>query len=238
MNQWAALLLDTETTGFDEPEVIELAYMGPLFTPKGVGSIRAMRFKPNKEISLGAMAAHHIIMADLLNEPSWPGRWALPADLQSVRYLVGHNIDYDWRAIGSPDLKRVCTLALARRVWPLLDSHTLSALTYYLHPHPVARVMLNEAHSAATDVELLGSLLGVLWAKVGCPGTWEEFWQISERARIPERMTFGKHGPNDGKPGMLISELRKCDRGYVKWLLSGACDQVNDDPYLRQALTE
>ena len=43
----------------------------------------------------------------------------LPKDLQ---YLIGHNIDFDWQAVGQPDVKRICTLALARKVWPEADA--------------------------------------------------------------------------------------------------------------------
>src|SRR6185312_151297 len=145
-----ACLIDTETTGFDEPDVIELAWMGPLhvFSPPDAG-IEKMRFRPRKPISLGAMAVHHILDEDLAGEPEWPGSWTPPAD-----YIVAHSVDYDWKAIGQPNVKRICTLALSRRLWPDLDSHSLSALTYHFTDRREARELLKGAHGAATDVEL------------------------------------------------------------------------------------
>ena len=114
-----ATILDVETTGIDEPDVIELAWMGPIhaFTPPDQ-SIEQRRFKPRKPIALGAMAAHHIFDEELASEPEWSGSWMPPGE-----YLIGHNCDYDWKAIGSPPMKRICTLALSRRLWPDLDSH-------------------------------------------------------------------------------------------------------------------
>jgi len=139
----SAIILDTETTDTESPQVIELAYIqmqAPVSRDSDI--LVRRRFRPSKPISLGAMATHHIIPADLVDEPEWPGRWDLP---EGVQYLVGHNIDFDWHAIGSPNVKRICTLALARSVWPEIDSHRLSALMYYLYPHRMARELVREA---------------------------------------------------------------------------------------------
>jgi exodeoxyribonuclease X len=230
----AALILDTETTGTDAPDVIELAHMGPLASPLADAPVTLLNFKPSKPITLGALATHHIIEDDLTDFQLWSvDAFTLPA---GADYLVGHNIDFDWKAIGSPPkIKRICTLALARRIWPTIDSHRLEALIYYIYPHGLARSLVKVAHNAAADVGLCHRILGVIWDSVGRPETWEQFWQISEKARIPERIGFGKYGPKDGQPGMLISEMRRMDPGYVQWLLNNA-DQVKNDPYLQKAL--
>jgi len=231
-----SIILDVETTGIDEPEVIELAFMGPLDAPLSDASTIEYRYRPSKPITLGAMATHGIIEADLADcEPWSASAFTLPS---STQFLVGHGIDYDWKAIGSPDIRRICTLALARAAWPTLDSHKLSALIYHLYPHGMARELVKGAHNAAADVGLCYRVLGALWDVAGRPDTWERFWQISEKARVPKVMSFGKFGPKNGQPGMLISELRRKNPSYVRWLLSGACDQVNDDPYLQKALTQ
>lgn len=218
----AAFLIDTETTDTDNPEVIELAYMGPLYTPLTDAPVECLNFRPSKPISLGALATHHIIESDLKDYPVWPGRW-LP-DSAGVGYLVGHNCDFDWKAIGMPaGLKRICTLALARHVWPTIDSHRLEALIYHLYPHAMARELVKNAHNAAADVGLCYRVLAALWDAVGKPDTWERFWQISERARIPAIMPMGKH------KGMPIAHV---PNDYKRWLLK----QPDVDPYLAQAL--
>lgn len=224
-----ALILDTETTGFDEPEVIELAYMGPLDSPLDDANVppTCLRFKPSKPIALGAMATHHIIADDLTECDPWPADWKIPG---GAEYLIGHNVDYDWRAIGSPEVKRICTLALARRLWPSLDSHSLSALIYHLYPHKLARSMVRGAHSAGADVALTYALLCNLWKAAGFPA-WEKLWLISEDARVPTHFSWGKYS------GSEIKEIRRTDPSYISWCLSGKCDLVNDDPYMRKALT-
>lgn len=224
----SAIILDTETTDAESPEVIELAWLGPLLTPMGDARGTCIRFKPAKAISLGAMATHHIIDADLIDCPPWLG-WQVPAD---VVYLVGHKVDFDWKAIGSPNIRRICTLALSKSIWPSLDSHTLTAMTYHIHPHHIAREIVKNSHNAAHDVQMCHELLRRIHDEVGKPESWEQFWRISEQARIPTVLSFGKH------KGRLIKEIRREDPSYINWCLSGKCDLVNDDPYLRQALTQ
>lgn len=217
-----AIILDTETTDAYDPEVIELAYVGPFDTPQcvGEGSMQ-LRFKPSKPISLGAMATHHIIPEDLADCDPWPGSWAPPA---GVEYLVGHNIDFDWKAIGSPaHVKRICTLALARTVFPSLDSHSLGALIYHIYPPAMARQLVRGAHSALTDVGLCGRLLFALVDALQ-PRDWAHLWELSEQARVPTIMPMGKH------KGMPIAQV---PRDYKAWLLR----QPDVDPYLRKALT-
>lgn len=219
----SAIILDTETTGLDEPEVIELAYVGPLMTPLSTADDGVqMQFKPSKPISLGAMMTHHIIDEDLVDREPWPGTWSLPEDCAGVEYLVGHNVDFDWKAIGSPNIKRICTLALARHVFPSVDSHSLGALIYHLYPHGMARTMVRGAHSALTDVGLCGRLLFALVDALQ-PRDWAHLWALSEEARVPKVMNFGKH------KGTPIAQI---PRDYKAWLLK----QPDVDPYLEKAL--
>lgn len=222
-------LLDTETTDAgDAPDVIQLAVIGPLQTPLHIGAVVGLaNFKPSKPISIGAMATHNIIAEDLEGSPPWTG-YTLPSD---CNYILGHAIDFDWKCIGSPNVKRICTLALSRSLWPDIDSHKLTALIYHLYPAPMARVLVSGAHNARTDVENCMRLLSFIWELVGKPETWEELWRISEESRIPKIFSFGKY---KGEP---IADIRRTDRGYINWCLSGKCDLVNDDDYLRQALS-
>src|SRR6185437_5919085 len=145
----------------------------PVFNASG--PLVCDHFKPSKPISYGAMATHHIIEEDRAYAPPWPGSWAPP---EGVEYLVGHNVDYDWKAIGSPHIARICTVALSRWIWPNLDSHSLGAMIYFLLPQREARVLLHQAHSADQDVYLCAVLLQhILHAR---PMTsWHELWQAS-----------------------------------------------------------
>lgn len=211
-----AIIFDTETTDVDAPEIVEAAWIGMDDSLDRVDQY-CERFKPSKAISLGAMAVHHIMDEDVADCPP-SSSFALPA---GTVYLIGHNIDFDWRAIGEPPVKRICTLALSRSLWPQADSHTLSAMAYLLERER-ARELLRNAHSALADCDTCHIVLGHIVAKLGV-STFEALWQASEKARVPTVMAFGKH------KGMRVADL---PRDYRDWMLR----QPDIDPYLRKAL--
>jgi exodeoxyribonuclease X len=218
------LIFDTETTGGDDPKMIEAA--GIVLRPGDI-DLRPTdhfesRYNPGIPSTLGALATHHILDSELVGCP--PPNFLLPDD---VEYLIGHNIDYDWRVIGEPKVKRICTLALARFLHPEIDSHTLGALAYFYLGEP-AREMLRSAHSAAGDCETLRHILRHIIVEVrerASAGTWKDLWQVSEAARVPSVFSFGKH---KGTP------IKDAPLDYIEWMLR----QDDIDPYLRSALKE
>lgn len=214
-----AIIFDTETTGLDAPEVIEAAWLpiditGSIVQPGGTVS----RFKPAKPISLGALSTHHIMDEDLADCPP-SSSFRLPDD---VEYLIGHNVDFDWRVIGQPPVKRIDVCAMCRALWPEADSHSQSAMLYLLD-RDSARHALTSAHSAGADVVNCRLILCHVLAKAGPFDSFEALWSTSERMRIPTKMTFGKH------KGMAINRVPS---DYKRWLLN----QPDVDPYLAKAL--
>ncbi len=215
------LIFDTETTGHAEPVLIEAAglFIQDVRTLSVLGNFE-QRYNPGKPIETGAMATHHILDEDLVECP--------PADTfrlpEGVDYLVGHKIDYDWEVIGKPGVKRICTLAMARKVWPDADSFSQSALMYRLaKDRNRVRDALKEAHSALADVKFCRFILKKILDEKPMD-SWDALWTFSEACRIPDVMPFGKH------KGVAIKEL---PRDYVGWALKNLTDM---DPYLRKAM--
>lgn len=226
-----AMILDTETSGLVEPDVIQLAARGPLefSVPWANAPTTTLHFKPRKPIEPAAMATHHIIFEDLEGYPEWPGYWTPPV---GVQYLIGHAIDFDWNVIGSPNqaspqpmtagdpLKRIDTMAIAKHVWPDLGSYRLIALIYFLFRASEAREMTKNAHTASVDIYLAEMLLDHLLSELIGAGkvirSWEDLWVISEACRIPLRIGFTKCGPKNGKPGTLYSEV---PIGLLRWIV-------------------
>ena len=219
-----AYIFDSETTGLVAPQLVEAAWLK-------IGSIVGLpitehflqRYKPAKPIELGALATSHILDEELADcQPN--DSFAMPEDTQ---YIIGHNVDYDWRVIGEPKVKRICTKALSSMLWPLADSHTQSAMIY-LHFRNEASGLLRNAHAALDDVKncrkLLGVIIDTLADRRGAAiESWEDLWVISEDARIPTIIGFGKH------KGMPITDL---PGDYRSWLLK----QNDLDPFVRKAL--
>ena len=221
----SALILDTETHDLNGYP-IEIAY-APCSLEQGVlvinqGEVFDEYFSCPEPIALGALATHHILEADIAEKPSFD-TFKMPQDVQ---YLIGHNIDYDITAIQKcqPDftVKGICTLALCRMVWPELP-HTLSAMYYHVMDDlELARKHLRHAHNAKADIYFTGVILKTLVEQLGIKDM-NSLFIMSETARIPKYITFGKH------KGTAIKDL---DSGYVSWLLK----QPDLDPYLRKAI--
>jgi len=213
-----AIIFDVEATDKNDAVIIEAASLNVVsLSPFEVNNPWVQRYNPGKPISLGALSTHHILDEELVHCPP-SSSFALPAD---TKYLIGHNIDFDWEAIGRPDVKRICTLALSRSLWPELDSHTQSALLYYIE-RETARDQLRNAHSALADVWICSKVVAKIIEKLQ-PASLEALWEMSEKARIPTIMPFGKH---KGEP---ISQV---PADYKQWMLR----QETVSIYLRKAL--
>lgn len=231
------VLLDTETTGFSEPVVpiqvcmIELEGDDPrTFT---TGEAWTRKFNPGRPIDLGAMSTHYYYDELVKDFPKWD-----PEVLPTVDIFVGHSIDYDWKAVGSPEsVRRICTHKMSERLWPDLDSHKLAAVLIYLLGPRLAIPRLQGAHDAVVDATNNLELVRAI-AREWDISTWEEFYDLSEHCRIPTHMTFGKYGPDksSGYKGMPIEEMVKTDWQYCSNFLLTKVDDL--DPYLRKAIED
>lgn len=212
------LFIDTEVSSLETKEVVQLAWA------EGIdGEIQYAMFQPSGEWDVSAIAVHHILPCDVEGlQPSANAKSVLPP----CDYVVGHNVDFDADVLGGmPCVKRICTLALARKKWPNLSSHKLTTLAYHVMGLNLpTRKLLRGAHDASVDVHICRE---VLKAIVGPPEapiiSWPEIYKASEAARVPEVMTFGKW------KGTRIAEV---PQDYKRWLLG----QSDVDPYLRKAL--
>ena len=215
-----AIILDTETHTLNGYP-IEVAY-APIQLQQGKISLDKSQifdqfYQVDEPISYAAMAVHHILESDLTDQPHYSS-FRLP---EETLYIIGHNIDYDIRAIqkcgvDTSHIKAICTLALARLVWPDVEAHNISALIYMISKgSEKARDMIKKAHRADMDIILTANILMHIVHHLQIDSI--------EAARIPRVMSFGKHR------GTAITDL---PNDYIQWLLR----QDELDPYLRKAL--
>ncbi|MCO8103363.1 DUF3820 family protein [Acinetobacter indicus] len=222
-----AIILDTETHTLNGYP-IEVAY-APIQLQQGKISLDKSQifdqfYQVDEPISYAAMAVHHILESDLIDQPHYTS-FRLP---EETVYIIGHNIDYDIRAIqkcgvDTSHIKAICTLALARLVWPDVEAHNISALIYMISKgSEKARDMIKKAHRADMDIILTANILMHIVHHLQIDSI-EALYAASEDARIPRVMSFGKHR------GTAIADL---PNDYIQWLLR----QDELDPYLRKAL--
>jgi len=225
-----ALIFDTETHKL-HGEIIEAAWMNVKLQDNRLSSdfqyYGSQRYKPSEPINLVAMAVHNIVDEDLEDCPP-SSKFQFPAGAE-VEYLIGHNIDYDIDAVkragvDTSNIKSICTLAMARYLWPKLESHKLSVLAYFIHPrneHKNARQLIKEAHGAFTDVQMTLLLLDEIRKQRGIH-TFEELYEFSEMTRYPTYIFYGKY------KGRAIKDMDDQD---IHWLMG-----KTDDEYLRTSL--
>lgn len=216
-----AIVFDTETHGLVDPVIVEAGYLVLSGEPSTVeiASSFVGRYNPGCPIELSAMAIHHILDSDVADSPSHT-----EFNIPPCEYVIGHKVDFDMDIIEKMyplvTPKRICTLALARYLFQELESHKLSVMLYHIKG-PSAREELLAAHSALADVgacfQLVQRIIQMRDIK-----TWGELYTLSELARIPVKMAFGKH------KGEFIADV---PRSYREWYLK----QEDKDPYLEKA---
>jgi exodeoxyribonuclease X len=185
------LLIDTETTGLKEPDIIEVAHV---FLPETLEEFRAIdhttlcwiysqdlfarRYRPNKAIDPGASKIHGIYMKDLLR-CARSSTFKLP----ECSYLVGHNVQFDHRALRKPNVDLICTLKLARisldKKKHHIRNHKLTTLVEYFG-HDSLFHNLQGAHTAVEDVIFTYLVLASLCEINPHWETWEDLFQFSK----------------------------------------------------------
>lgn len=244
MNNLPAMIIDFEATDVSkEAEATQLGWRNVRFDKQGSlcadldhlpSAPRSLSIlcTPDRAISYGAMAVSHITMENL--KGTYNHKDLIPTLLpEGEAYIIAHNADYDIQVAANAGVdvsqyKAICTQALARRMLPDLDSHSLVALTYAINPE-LARQYCRNAHDAGYDVTFTLWLLEHLCVE-GDITSMERLYLASEDARTPIAFDFGKH------KGEVIKEVA-CHvkkREYFKWVF----ETINDKPYLLAACND
>ncbi|KMV71995.1 exodeoxyribonuclease X [bacteria symbiont BFo1 of Frankliniella occidentalis] len=198
-------VLDTETTSF-EGGICEIASVdivdGQICNPM------SDFIKPPEPITVGAMAIHHITNEDVAGAP--------PIEAVIDRYLgadvyVAHNAKFDRSKLPQITAPWVCTLKLARKLYPEIESHTNQHLRYHFTLDVNVPQGLH-AHRALYDCYVTAALLLRLNREAKL--TISQMREITARPSLLHSMRFGKH---KGKP---FEEIAAIDRGYLKWCLA------------------
>lgn len=223
-----ATQLGCRNIGFDEFGGIEAETVYDSFSEESIPGY-TVSCKPDRAISYGAMAVSHIMPSDV--EHALSHKLVVPQYLPvGEAYIIGHNVDFDIQVAANAGVdvsqyKAICTQALARRMLPDLDSHSLGALTYAINPE-LARKYCRNAHNAGWDVTFTLWLLEHL-CELGGITNMQDLHIASEAARTPIVFDFGKH------KGKVIKEVacHAKDREYFDWVF----ENIKDKPYLIKA---
>jgi exodeoxyribonuclease X len=219
-------VVDVETTGLDPKvdEVVEMAMVN-VTTERGLRGTWSSLFQPSIPIPPAASAIHHLTDEDVRGMPYFKTFGIEPGNA-----FAAHNAAFDSQFIpqiaGSP---MVCTMRLAKKLWPMLDSYSNQFLRYHLGLQIPDEYKAMGMHRALPDAVVSGCLLieelkelAKLHSEIG---TVEQLVEWLAEPILLYRCTFGKHGPKDGKPGTPWSEVPK---DYLRWMLGNMTDMDAD----------
>lgn len=156
------VVIDTETTGLDNPEVIEIAAVEARSSRVLVNE----RVRPITQIEDGAAAIHGIRDADLTDAPRWPAvAEQLHAALPKTALLAAFNSDFDSRAyrltceLHDVNPRRGPWLCVKRDVAEIADPD-MGRYTNLRNAADRGHVTFDgEAHAALTDARVAAGVL-------------------------------------------------------------------------------
>ncbi|MGC5348805.1 exodeoxyribonuclease X [Klebsiella pneumoniae] len=203
-------VIDTETTSF-EGGIVEIASVDIEFG--AICNPMSDFVRPPEAIGFEAMAIHHItedMVADAPFISEVIGRYL------GASVYVAHNAAFDKGKLPQIDAPWICTLKLARKLYPEFESYGNQYLRYRLGLKPTLPEGLY-AHRALYDCYVTAELLMYM----GREAQWtiREMREISASPSLLYRMRFGKH------KGKTFEEVATEDKGYLRWLLGTDLDE-------------
>ena len=212
-----ALIIDTETDRGGDPRPIQVATINV-----ATGFEWMQYFNSGRAISPVVIKVHGITDEDVAGlEPFDIDEFELP------EYLIGHNVRFDWRVIGRPAAKLICTVRLARVAFPEWSAYSQSKCIEQLLGKSEASKMTAAAHDALGDARMCYLLYQACCERLEItPTDFAAAHAISNKATPVSKMPFGKH---KGKP------IKDVPISYVKWMIGNI---HNMQPSLHSALTK
>lgn len=205
---------DVETSGLtNNDKVVELAWIEFDEDLNILESVHSL-IDPEIPINPGASGIHGITNKDVEDAPTIEeffcvvrGTGPITDDL----VFSAHNTPFDRRFFGPwlPGLQaELCTLRLARRVFPEAENHKLPTLMYHLD------LVRGTSHRADGDVQTTFDLLRKIKEKCGL--SIESMIDLCAMPLKVAKLPFGKH------KGSALSDIPK---SYRAWLLGQDIDK-------------
>ncbi len=211
---------DTETAGL-EGGVCDLALVQLNSNLESIWECESL-IDPERPISPAASGVHHIVDEDVADKPTLSQYMEIvghPFDTDDL-VIAGHNIQFDCRMLASvlpKQYRKLCTLKLARNLYPDLDNHQLQTIRYTF------KLEAGPAHRAMGDVITCISFLRMIAQERGLNA--QQLVALGQQPLTGDfKLPFGKH------KGTRLKDLPS---SYVAWMLR---PEQSFDPEIIEAL--
>jgi exodeoxyribonuclease X len=206
MMELNVIVLDVESTGVTPhpklgyPQVVELGYIEldelgskpeleegetlvDYFLNKGQENKFVKRYKPSIPIHPDAVKIHGITYKDVFNCDSSESL-ELPEGLD---YIIGHNVQYDHRCLGKPDIKLICTLKIAKKFSKFagvtFPDHKLDTLVKYYYPDEYHKLE-GKYHNALNDCIKCILILYKMLEQLPGVKTWTDLYNFQQTIKV------------------------------------------------------
>lgn len=213
-------LIDFETTGFPpnagvlEVGATDLVVRGGEITIEPTWSMLVNPFKANPEMVLHqqALEVHGITREMVADAP--PPEVGFRRLMDGADAFGAHNCDFEKQFFAGGEIPWICTLKVARRVYPRATTHKLQDLKVSLGLVMEDEAFAGQAHRAGPDTYVTARLAGHFLAS-GVT-TDELLTWTSGAAPLLEVMPIGKH------KGTRFDEIAS---SYLVWVVENVGDK-------------
>lgn len=212
-------VVDCETTGLDpkEHKVVEIACVDMSYKD-GILNSTSQLINPKCDIPISAMAVHHITKDMVKEAPDMNDIWP-NLKTGSFHAFAAHNAKFDFSFLDA-ELPKICSLRLAKHLWPNLESHTNQYLRYYLGAEVDPNIPIHRALGDATvTAEVLRRMLGIAVNEHGISEVEELISWIEKPVLLGTCMFGSKHR------GEKWADVPK---SYLRWMKEKVTDMDED----------
>lgn len=227
------MFFDTETTGVENPRLVQLAYSG--YNDKGKSGNHL--FKPPIEIDFHAMATHHITPEMVQDKP-------LFADSQVKQWLkkkekayvwVAHNSEFDCLVMKNEGVDItycIDTLKVARKILLQEDgkqypSYALQYLRYRLglYRYETENFIAHDAYSDIMVLRILFQhILNTMRAEKNAADGSQDSIILNEMVTMTKGFSYIQIMPFGKYKGMEIVDMVRSDYDYSLWCIKEVQD--------------
>lgn len=218
------IVIDTETTGLN-PEVDRVVEISLVEVSKrGVNPVFDTLIDPQCAIPPTASAVHHITAKDVEGKPKFEEIWPIVMSFVEDAVIVAHNATFDKSMLPETDRPWLCSLRLARHLWPDAPAYGNQVLRYWLG----IDINSGMTHRATADTLVTAFVLieELKHYRAQFSNNAHELLTYANSPIQVNNMPFGKYR------GKAISQL---PQDYVNWALNNLSDL---DPDVRWSLEQ